>query len=214
MGRDWHEWHRQYDDGSSSLSRRLEDVRLQLATILERTTGPLRLLSLCAGDGRDTVPVVAGSERDVTVTLVELDPVLADRARGAAERAGIDADIRTADAGRSSVWADRVPVDVLMLCGIFGNVSDADVEGTVLAARSMLAPGGFVIWTRGRRVGSGDPSERTGDPAEWVRGLFRSAGFDEIAYVAPDAASYRVGVARLAHPSDTALPEQLFTFVR
>lgn len=212
MARDWHVWHRQYDEPSSSLSRRLEDVRLQLAAILERGSGPLRLLSLCSGDGRDTVPVVAGSERHVDVTLVELDPVLADRARTQAEQVGIAADVRTADAGRADVWSDVLPVDVLMLCGVFGNVADADVERTVSAARSMLAPGGTVVWTRGSRLPD-DPSEG-GDRAAWVRGLWVAHGFSEVAFVAPGDASYRVGVARLEQPGVDPLPEVLFTFVR
>jgi len=212
MTRDWHAWHRQYDDPESSLSLRLEEVRLQLATVLEQASGPLRLLSLCAGDGRDTIPVVAGSERSVSVILVERDEQLASRAHADAERAGIDVDVRTADAGRSGGWSDRLPVDVVMLCGIFGNISDADVERTVRAARSMLAPGGVVIWTRGSAVPD-DPTHQRGDPAKWVRGLFVRAGFEEVAYVAPHHAAYRVGVARLVQPSDEPLPDRLFSFL-
>ena len=212
-GRDWHAWHQEYADPASSLSRRLEEVWIQLAALLERGAGSVRLLSLCSGDGRDTIPVVAGAERDVAVTLVELDEGLARAAAAAAAAAGIAADVRTGDAGAAATWSDLPPVDVLMLCGVFGNISDADVERTVVAARSMLTPGGAVIWTRGNRVPD-DPTEHTDDPAERVRLVFLAAGFDEVAFVRPTDASYRVGVARLLEPAGDPLPPRLFSFVR
>jgi hypothetical protein len=211
-GRDWHTWYQEYAEPTSSLSRRLEEVRIQLAALLERGGGPVRLLSLCSGDGRDTIPVVTGAERDVAVTLVELDAELARNAAVAADAAGIDADVRTGDAGAVATWSDVLPVDVLMLCGVFGNIADADVEHTDGAARSMLTPGGAVIWTRGNRVPQ-DPT-RHRDPAERVRRLFLAAGFDEVAFVRPADASYRVGVARLQEPSEVPLPLRLFSFVR
>ena len=211
-GRDWQAWHEQYADPTSSLSRRLEEVRIQLAALLERGSGPVRLLSLCSGDGRDTIPVVAGAERDVAATLVELDEELARTAAAAAASAGIAADVRTGDAGAAVTWSDVLPVDVLMLCGVFGNVSDADVEHTIAAARSMLRPAGAVIWTRGNRVPD-DPTSHTDDPAERVRRVFLAAGFDEVAFVKPADASYRVGVARLPEPSGDPVPQRLFSFV-
>jgi hypothetical protein len=210
--RDWHAWHREYADPTSSLSRRLEEVRIQLAALLERAPAAVRLLSLCSGDGRDTIPVVAGAERHVDVTLVELDEDLARTAARAAADAGIAVDARTGDAGAAETWKDVLPVDVLMLCGVFGNIWDADVERTMAASRSTLAPGGSVVWTRGNRV-PGDPTRHTDDPAEHVRRLFLDAGFDEVTFVRPADASYRVGVARLAEPSTEPLPRRLFSFV-
>jgi hypothetical protein len=213
MTHDWHEWHAEYADPCSSLSRRLEEVRVRLAALLEAGTGRVRLLSLCAGDGRDTIPVVAGSERDVEATLVELDPDLSTSAHAAARVAGVEVEVRTGDAGAVATWSDVLPVDVLMLCGVFGNLTDADVTHTIAAVRTMLAPGGAVIWTRGNRVPD-DPTSHGADLAEWVRGLFVAAGFEEVAFVKPADASYRVGVARLVTPSAVPLPARLFSFVR
>jgi hypothetical protein len=221
MTRDWHSWHREYDDPASSLSRRLEEVRVRLAALLEVGTGPVRLLSLCAGDGRDTIPVLAGSERHVRATLVELDPELGEAAEAAARAAGVDIDVRTDDAGLVAAWSDVLPVDVLMLCGVFGNVADGDVALTVTAARSMLSPGGAVIWTRGHRVPhdqdplpSGAVPSDGSDQSERVRGLFTASGFEEVAFVKPADATYRVGVVRLATPSTAPLPDRLFSFAR
>ena len=43
-------------------------------------------------------------------------------------------------------FADVLPADVL-LCGIFGNVSDRDIRRTVRAAPALCRAGATVIWT-------------------------------------------------------------------
>jgi hypothetical protein len=208
---DWHAWHQEYDDPGSSLSRRLTVVREQLANLLaDRRVGrpgPLTLLSLCAGDGRDTLPVLAATDAEVTAVLVELDPVLADAARASAVGLGLDVDVRTDDAGLVASWLDVVPVDVLLLCGVLGNISDDDVRSTLRGAALMLQQGGTVIWTRGAEGAGDDPSER-------VRELLRDAGgWEEVAFVKPDDASYRVGVHRWEGIAAGVLADRLFAFV-
>ena len=84
-----------------------------------------------------------------SATLVELDPRLAARRQaevGSPPRAWTYDD---GDAGDVSTYADVLPVDLLLLCGIFGNISVEDIERTVAAVPMMLADGGTVIWTRG-----------------------------------------------------------------
>ncbi len=217
---DWSEWHEAYGDPSSSLSRRLDVVRGELARILdERRDRPTRLVSLCSGDGRDTLPVLAaaaaaGGQRDVSAVLVELDPELARAAEAAARTLGLDGvEVRVADAGTVETIADVVPADVLMLCGIFGNVLDEDVRRTVRALPSLLAPGARVIWTRGRRVPP-DPTDHVGDPSEMVRRIFADAGLVEETFVRPDDAEFRVGVHRFDGPTATRRTGRMFTFVR
>jgi len=210
---DWQAWHQDYDDPDSPVSRRLVEVRSRLATALDAVAGPVRLLNLCAGDARDTVPVLAAVDREVEACAVELDAGLAERARRAAAEDGVALDVRTGDAADPSTYADRLPVDVLMLIGVLGNISDADGETTVRAAASMLTPGGTVLWTRSNRFRSA-PTHDHGDPAEWVRDRFEAAGFETLAYVVPEGAPWRLGVSRLVAPSSAPLPERLFTFVR
>lgn len=209
MSRDWRAWHRHYDDPTSSLSLRLETVRAQLRLLLERAEGPVRLLSLCSGDGRDTLPVIAETGADVTGVLVELDPVLAEQARAVAPTT---IEVRAADAGTTASYADAAPVDVLLECGIFGNVTDTDIARTVSATPSLLRSGGHVIWTRGNNV-TQDPTAYDGDPAELVRSLFAAAGFDEVAFVS-DPSGFRVGVAHWPGADGVPAPGQrLFEFV-
>ena len=130
--RDWHAWHQEYDDPASSLSRRLEVVRHEVGRALswletEGVANP-HVVSMCAGDGRDLLPVLAGGHPTATATLVELDPELAARAREDAETLGLRGiDVRTADAGAADSYRDAVPADLLMACGVFGNVHEGDV---------------------------------------------------------------------------------------
>jgi hypothetical protein len=207
MARDWHAWYGDYDDPESPLSRRLAVVRSALAGVLAARTGPVSLLSLCAGDGRDTLPVLASSQGPVSAVLVELDPDLAEEGRRQAAALGVSVDIRTDDAGQVAAWLDVVPVDVLMLCGVLGNVSDDDARRILAGAALMLQRGGTMIWTRGNH-GSGEE-----DPGEWVRSLLVDAGWEERVFVRPDDASYRVGVHTWNGIASGVLAGTLFSFV-
>jgi hypothetical protein len=201
---DWTSWHARYDDPESPLVQRLEAVRGQIALALDRAApGPLTLLSLCAGQGRDVLPVLAAHPRgrDVRGRLVELDPGLAAAARAAVPPS---IEVLTADAGTTAACAGAVPADLLLLCGIFGNVPDADVARTVAAVPALLATGGTVVWTRHRR-----PPDLT----RQVRAWFAEAGVEETAFVAAPGPGWAVGAGVLRAPP-TALPAapRLFTF--
>jgi Methyltransferase domain len=210
---DWQAWHRDYDDADSPVSRRLVQVRARLAMLLGESADPVRLLNLCSGDGRDTVPVLAASDREVDACLVELDPDLAEAAREAAAEADVRLEVRTGDAAATATYADRLPVDVLLLVGVLGNVSDEDAERTVAATASMVVPGGTVLWSRSSRFRT-PPTHGYDDPALWVRDRFESHGFETRELVVPEVDAWRLGVSVLRHPSPAPLPDSLFTFIR
>jgi len=206
---DWVEWHAAYDDPHSPISARLRVVRGHLSDALGAAPpGPVRLLSLCAGQGRDVLGVLPAHPRgpDVSAVLVEADPRIVAVAREGAVRAGLTGvEVREADAARVANYADAVPADVLLLCGIFGNVPDEDIERTARASPALCAAGATVIWTRHRRPPDLTPR---------IRGWFRASGFDEVAFDTPDTEALTgVGVGRLAVPPPAGLPEgALFTF--
>jgi hypothetical protein len=206
--RDWARWHDAYDDPASALSTRLALVQAHLSIALATApAGLIRVVSLCAGQGHDVIGVLPGHPRgeDVSALLVERDPRNAGLAR--ARAAGLaSVTVREADAGIVAGYADALPADVLLLCGIFGNVSDDDIRRTATAAASMCAPGGTVIWTRHRR-----PPDLTGEIRTW----FTAAGFDEVAFDSPQTATLTgVGVHRLPTEAPAVqLPAgRLFTF--
>jgi hypothetical protein len=205
--RDWVAWHRDYGDPASGLSARLRCVQRHLSRALDEVAaGPVRLVSLCAGQGHDVIGVLPGHRRraDVSAMLVEADPHNAELARRRATAAGLDqVEVRQTDASWPSAYADTLPADVLLLCGIFGNVSDADIERTAAAAPTLCAAGASVIWTRHRKAPDLTPR---------IRAWFTAAGFDEIAFEAVDT-TMAVGAGRLGNAAGAGPPAgPLFTF--
>jgi hypothetical protein len=207
---DWTRWHDHYDDPDSPLSLRLSLVQGHIRdAITAAPAGPVALLSLCAGQGHDVIGALPGHPRrqDVTAVLVELDEANAAVARDRAAQAGLaDVEVRTADAGLAANYADALPADVLLLCGIFGNVSEVDIHRVIRAAAAMCKQDGTVLWTRHRR-----PPDFTGQ----IRAWFAEAGFAEVAFDAPPKARMiSVGANRLdrAGPEARVPAGRLFTF--
>jgi hypothetical protein len=207
-GRDWVAWHDAYSDRTSSLARRLVVVRQRIGEALDACSDdPVRILDLCAGDGRDLLPELAARpERRVRAVLVELDGQLAAAARATASTlAGVE--VRQDDAGDAASFAGAVPVDLLLLCGIFGNISTVDIQTTIQYIPSMLAPGGTVIWTRGWFASD--------DLRPTIRRWFTEAGLREVSFDG-DPDRFGVGVAQLVERPHRSGPRsrRLFTFVR
>jgi hypothetical protein len=206
---DWHAWYGQYDDENSSLSRRLRVVQQRLDELVDGEPPVRRVLSLCAGDGRDILPVVARlpNARRPELHLVEIDPALAAAAQRRAVDVGVAATVVVGDAGLAKTWQNVGPVDLLMLCGIFGNISEADIRTTIRASRGMLNHGGSAIWTRGRFAAGPDLRPQ-------IRAWFREAGFTETAFDS-EPTGYGVGVNRVtSHLPPTPVPDRLFAFLR
>lgn len=218
---DWPAWHDAYDDPASSLSKRLEVVKARLGDALDALdasrppdafgTRPPTLLSLCAGEARDVVSVLSTRPSAVDrAILVERDPLLAERAERSARDARLsNVEVRCADAGLVTTFADALPADVLLLCGIFGNLAHEDVRSVIDTVPRLVPPGGYVLWTRG---GSGP------DRRPELRSWFAQAGMEEVAFDGAPA-PYGVGLHRrpfgipnVALPAPPALPARLFMF--
>lgn len=207
--RDYVEWHRSYEDPASSLSWRLRHVQTWVGSELDARSGPVRIVSACAGDGRDVLGVLAArpDASRVQATLVELHPDIAQVARDAATAAGLDVDVRTTDAGDSTAYVGAVPADVVLLVGILGNITDADIARTISAAPQLCAAGAVVIWSRGLTGGRSN---------DGIRAQFRDAGFAELHYAEFDGGdATALGAVRLTAPPEPLVPgQQLFTFLR
>lgn len=208
MGRDWVDWHRGYDDPDRSLSARLAVVRGLIRTMLdEAPPGPIPVVSLCAGDGRDLLGAAADHPRrpDIVAHLVELDPALVGAARRDAARIGLDARVVEGDAARTATIAGAVPADLVLLCGIFGNVSDDDVQTTIAAVPMLCRPGATVLWTRHRWPPDLTPAVRAG---------FDRVGATALAFESPGPGGFAVGAERFGGAPQALDPDlTLFRFV-
>jgi hypothetical protein len=201
---DWVAWHADYDNAASPLAGRLRVVQEQIRAVLDSApAGPITVLSMCAGQGRDLLEVVATHPRgtDVRGRLVEIDPELVATARAAAP-AGIE--VVEADAGLIDAYAGMAPADLVLACGVFGNIVRAEVERTVGFCAQLCKDGGSVVWTRHRR----DP-----DLVPAVCGWFEGGGFERV-LVTPPELGFCVGVHRRVVAAEPLLAgERMFSFV-
>jgi len=115
--RDWRAWHDAYAQPGSDLSRRLRLLQGELSSWLDERPGEaLTVVSVCAGQGHDLLGVLA------------------------ARQAGLrQVEIVQADAGELSTYDGLVPADLVLLAGVFGNISDADVRRTIGALPQLCA---------------------------------------------------------------------------
>jgi hypothetical protein len=204
---EWVAWHEGYGPGTP-LARRLTVVQGFIRTALESCApGPINLISLCAGDGRDILGVLPGHPRatDVRGRLVELDPELAERARERAAEVAPAIEVVTGDASLAKSFSGAVPAGIVLACGIFGNVSDDDIRNTVSQVPSLCAPDATVIWTRGTFAPDLTPT---------ICAWFRESGFAELDFVAIPNTTVGVGANRLTSEPRAFDPGvQLFTFL-
>jgi hypothetical protein len=208
-GRDWHEWHARYDQPDNPLAQRLLFVQRHIRDALDRAgPGPVRVVSFCTGEGRDLLGVLEDHPRgrDVHARLVELDPTLAARARARAVAIDLPGvEVVTGDASTTTAFDGAVPADVVLVCGVFGNITDDDIANTVRSLPTLCAQRATVIWTRHRR-----PPDTT--PA--VRAWFVAAGFHELAFDSPATSFFTVASFRFdGEPRPFVAGERLFTFV-
>jgi hypothetical protein len=206
----WVAWHEPYDDPDSPLARRLRCVQEFVADWLDhRTPAQTRIVSACAGQGRDLLDVMAG-RRDVdglSALLLEMDPanVAAARARAEVVPHAVRVDVVEGDAALLAAYEAAVPADLVLMCGVFGNISDEDVRRTVASLPMLCASGATVVWTRHRNEPDLTPT---------IRGWFGDAGFEERAFVAPDDVKWSVGVNEFrGEPAELDRDAVMFRFV-
>jgi hypothetical protein len=207
---DWVAWHSRYDDPDDMLRQRLEIVTGHIVEALERIDrSPVRIISMCSGQARDLRGALTRAiRRDLTGRLVEVDPGLVDEARiGLHGQGATGLEVALGDAGSLSAYRGAAPADLVLVCGVFGNISDADIERTVRALPQLCAPDATVVWTRHRR-----PPDLTVAIRRWLAELdFENTAFGTI----PDADRQgAVGVARFHGDAQPLGEGHLFTFTR
>lgn len=208
-GRDWFAWHRAYDDPGSALHLRLAAVQGFIAEALTRQPpGPIRVVSVCAGQARDLLGVLRGHPRrdDVAGRLVELDARNVEVATAACTAAELSkVDVVCGDASTTAAYDGAVPADLVLVCGVFGHASDEDIRAMICRLPMLCAAGATVVWTRGAAVADLRPS---------IRRWFRDLGFEEIGFARADGAGWGVGASRMVvDPEPFRDDVRLFTFL-
>ncbi|MCC5635040.1 class I SAM-dependent methyltransferase family protein [Nostoc sp. CHAB 5844] len=207
MPKDWFEWHDLYKT-EPRLQQRLEIVREYIAHSLNVSPpGVIRVVSVCAGDGRDLLGTLANHPRaqDVYARLVELNPQLVERGRATIESLSLAKQIEfiNGDATITANYLGAVPADIVIVCGVFGNLADENELNRLLGNLSFLSKqGAFVIWTRGHS--NGIPHSET------VRKSLRESGFAEVNFKLTGTGDMGVGIHRYLGETVAEPKEQQF----
>lgn len=207
-GVDWQAWHEEYDDPGSDLARRLLVVQEQIHQVLSALPpGPITVVSVCAGEGRDLLGVLRDHprRRDVRARLVELDDRIAAVARDTATRLGLTGvEVVVGDAALTEHYDGMVPADLVLMCGVFGNITDEDIARTIGYARQLCRRDGFLVWTRHR-----NPPDLVPQICQWLA----QVGFEQ-QWLSEPGVGYGVGVHRYrGEPRPLARGERMFTFI-
>ena len=111
----------------------------------------------------------------------------AEDALRAARRVRVE--VVVGDAALTDHYVGMVPAYLVLVCGVFGNMTDDDVRRTIGYCSQLCAHGGTVVWTRGRWepdlvpqicdwfAGRGFELRWVSDPAQgWGAGAHRFTG--------------------------------------
>lgn len=189
---DWHSWHDRYADPESPFSRRLVAVQRQIRLAIQELSEP-RVLSIGAGQGHDILGVLMDDpDRPVHVVLVEADERNCRVAAAVAASAGLpDVEVLHADGSLLRTYREAAPADVILVCGVFGHLSEEDTVRTIHALPMLCASGGRVIWTRNRRFTA---RRVVLDPTPAMRQKFEERGFSELLFETVPETNFAVGV--------------------
>jgi hypothetical protein len=206
---DWRAWHDAYKEPDSGLAQRLVLVQEQIRAALDRMPpGSIKALSVCAGQGHDLIGVLAEHERrgDVSARLVEIDEDNVLVARRAAHEAGLDGvEVLAGDASLTDSYVGAVPADLVLVCGVFGNISAPDIQHTIAGLPQLCAKDATVIWTRHRLPPDITPT---------IRRWFAELGSEELASEVDRSGRFAVGAQRFTGaPTALREGERLFDFV-
>ena len=208
---DWGDWHQRYEL-STSLAARLRIVREQITVAInECSAGPLTIVSLCAGDGRDVIGALAGHQRrsDISVWFLDIHAESLARGQVIAEQAGLAGQVRfiETDAGLMENYAGMVPADIVLLSGFLGCIRQQDILGLIASLPMLCKSGGFVIWNK-HLVANGGPAT-----VPVIREMLERELFEEVHFQITESDGYAVGRVRFCGKSCALdLARRLFEF--
>ncbi len=140
--------------------QRLQAVQEHLAQSLDcAPNGPVRIISICAGDGRDIIGVLSSHRRrtDVQAWLIELNHQSVVAGIRQAKNAGLEDRVTflNTDATLYATYKDIAPAEIILLSGVWGHVPAQERASLAGGLASFCNPRGTLIWTRGVSQGIG-----------------------------------------------------------
>ncbi len=206
---DWVGWHRAYEDPGSWLSQRLRVVQDAIREFLASRPGEtFRVLSICAGQAHDLLGVLeSGDDGDrVRARLVEIDARNVELGTTRAAQARLTGvEFVCGDASCTDAYAGAVPADLVLLCGVFGRISDDDVRNIIDCLPQLCARSARIIWTRHRREPDLTPA---------IRGWLSDASFSELRFASPGPGRFAVGVHEFTGSVEPLVPgRRIFTYI-
>jgi hypothetical protein len=164
-------------------------------------------VSLCAGQGDDLIGALDGYPHTdrIRARLVELDERNFAKLCEKARSAGLDHfELVRGDAADSRLYEGILPADLVLVCGVFGNISNDDIRHIIRCLPQFCRQGATVVWTRHRREPDLTPK---------VRQWFLENGFVETGFFAPEGLLISVGACRFEGRPQPLQPAKLFTFI-
>ncbi|ROO86660.1 hypothetical protein EDD29_4237 [Actinocorallia herbida] len=205
--RSWYRWHAPYDEIGSAQTDRLDAVQELIAEALDAAPpGPLKAVSVCAGQARDLLPMLITHPRgrDVAARMIELEPLNASFLHGALGSTDLEhVEVLVADAGLTDAYVGAVPADLVLISGPFAHIGRTDTLRTIRMLPRLCAPHAAVIWsTHGQAL----------TDLSLVLDAFTTAGFTGASRT-PDANAFAAGTHRLTVPPPAFTPgARMFTF--
>jgi Putative methyltransferase len=208
---DWVAWHERYKT-NRGLKARLRAVCGQIENCLSACPpGPIRVVSVCSGDGRDLLSALINHprERDVVAYLIDTERALVDAGQDSANISGLGDQLHfiVGDATLPSSYKGMLPADLVLVCGVFGHVLKEDLQRLVHSLGCMCKTGGYVIWTRHAKAWDGESH------VPLINQLFEQTRFEQIGFSVTEEGASCIGTYRYTgEPAELSTEETVFMF--
>ncbi|HEY6533814.1 MAG TPA: class I SAM-dependent methyltransferase family protein [Acidimicrobiales bacterium] len=205
---DWSNWHDEYENPDSELTHRSRLVQEQVAAAVDdQPPGPVTVVSMCGGQGRELIGALEGHDRrsDVQGRLVELDARNAAFARDWAQAVGLTGlEVREGDASASDNYDGLPRADLVIVSGVFGHLCPDDRRRVIAFLPEICRRGARVVITTYEVK-----PETTAD----LRAYFAECEFDETGWAVTPGGMFGVMVHQLRGEARPLVPNTtLFTF--
>ncbi|MNQ86568.1 hypothetical protein D3C85_1017660 [compost metagenome] len=138
--------------------------------------------------------------------LVEIDAKLARESERTASDKGLqNVTVVNGDASLLRIYSDVIPADLILLCGIFGNITNEDILNTIESLAQLSKQGTRVVWTRNLRHPEVVPM---------IRHSFIANDFKEVDYRTTSDDLYAIGIYEFQGLPQRLNDARLFKFVK